>query len=177
MRNTLLLAGSLMAIWLLWSGIYKPLVIILGAASCLFVAFLTHRMETVDDELRHFALVPRLVRYLPWLALRIVRTNIDIARRILSPAMPIQPQLVRVVAKQKTDLGRVIYANSLTLTPGTVTVDMDGEDLLVHALTQENADALGRGRMNRKVARFIEGEITFEEAYGDEFRPSTGDEA
>ncbi|MEM7050957.1 MAG: Na+/H+ antiporter subunit E [Acidobacteriota bacterium] len=158
MKNALLLAATLLAIWLLWSGHYTPLLLTLGALSVLAITVLSHRMETDDEEGQLLVLVPRLVVYLPWLFRRIARTNIDISRRILAPSLPIKPQMVRVKARQKTDLGRVIFANSLTLTPGTVTADMDGDDILVHALTRENVEALGRARMNKKVARVIEGQ-------------------
>ncbi|MDP6037346.1 MAG: Na+/H+ antiporter subunit E, partial [Candidatus Latescibacteria bacterium] len=71
--------------------------------------------------------------------------------RVLSPGLPISPRVVRVVATQKTDLCRVIYANSITLTPGTVSLVLDGEEIVVHALTKEAADDVESGDMDRRV--------------------------
>ena len=83
----------------------------------------------------------------------IVKANIDVAWRILRPTMPISPRLIEVSAGQSSDLGRVIYANSITLTPGTVSVEMDGGKILVHALTKEAADDVESGDMDRRVTK------------------------
>ena len=90
--------------------------------------------------------------YAPWLIWQIVKANVDVARRILDPRLPIRPHVIRIRAGQKTDLGRVIYANSITLTPGTVTIDLEGRDLRVHALTDEAAEGLATGEMDRRVS-------------------------
>jgi multicomponent Na+:H+ antiporter subunit E len=78
---------------------------------------------------------------------------VDVARRILDPKLPISPRLIKVKATQKRDLGRVIYANSITLTPGTVSVKMDGDEITVHALTREAAEGVETGAMDAKVTR------------------------
>ena len=141
------------AVWLLWSGIYQPLLLILGAASCIFVVLICRLMGLLDEEGVPIHVLPRLITYIPWLVLAIVKSNIDVALRILNPRLPISPRMVRVKAGQKTDLGRVIYANSITLTPGTVTCAVDGDELIVHALTREAADDLMSGDMDRRVTR------------------------
>ncbi len=74
------------------------------------------------------------------------------ARIVLSPRLPISPTLVELDAKPTTDAGRVLLGNSITLTPGTVTLDIYADRLLVHALTKEGAAALEEGEMNRRVA-------------------------
>lgn len=79
--------------------------------------------------------------------------NIDVARRILNPKLPIAPMMIRVKASQKGDLARVIFANSITLTPGTVSVDMQGDEIAVHALTPEAAEFDETGEMDRRVSR------------------------
>ena len=88
--------------------------------------------------------------------IEIVKANIAVALRIVSPRLPIRPRVIRVRAGQRTDIGRVIYANSITLTPGTVTVDTEGDHITVHALTPEAAEGVLSGEMDRRVTR-VEG--------------------
>ncbi len=140
-------------VWLLWSGHYTSLLLALGGVSCLLVLFLTRRMGLLDEEGVPVHLTPRLLLYIPWLIWAIVRANLDVALRILSPRLPIAPRLLRIRPGQRTALGRAIYANSITLTPGTLTCDADGEEFTVHALTQEAADDLESGLMDRRVRR------------------------
>ena len=153
MKYPLVLGMILFGIWLLWSGHYTPLPISLGVVSCLLVVLLSCRMNIVDEEgvpiemgLRPF------IFYAPWLFKEIVMANIDVAWRILDPRLPILPTLIRVTASQKGDLGRVIYANSITLTPGTVSIDMEGDQITVHALSYEGAVEDMSGEMDRRVS-------------------------
>ena len=158
MGRSVSLAVSMMAIWLLWSGHYTSLIITFGALSCLFVVFIARRMHLADPEGHPIHLLPRLLLYIPWLSWAILRANMDVALRILKPGLPISPRMIKVKASQKTHLGMVAYANSITLTPGTVSVDLreDGE-ITVHALTLEAAEDLQAGVMDRRVVR-LEGE-------------------
>lgn len=138
-------------VWLLLSGHYTPLMLGFGALSCAFVAFLAHRFDVVDQESHPVHVSWRMPVYFVWLLIEVVKANIDIGKRILDPSLPIDPMLFEVKASQKTDLGRVIFANSITLTPGTVSVDVGKDRILVHALTREGADELRRGTMDAKV--------------------------
>ena len=158
MGRSVSLAVSMMAIWLLWSGHYTSLIITFGALSCLLVVFIARRMHLADPEGYPIHLLPRLLLYIPWLSWAILRANMDVALRILKPGLPISPRMIKVKASQKTHLGMVAYANSITLTPGTVSVDLreDGE-ITVHALTLEAAEDLQAGVMDRRVVR-LEGE-------------------
>ena len=156
MRRTLILFVILLAIWLLWSGHYTPLLLSLGVGSCAFVAWVAWRMGLVDREGVPIEIVPRMLLYLPYLALEIVKANLDVARRIVSPRMPIDPRVFRTTASQKTDLGRTIYANSITLTPGTVSIDIEGDEITVHALTGSAQAGVENDEMNRRVVR-VEG--------------------
>jgi multicomponent Na+:H+ antiporter subunit E len=157
MRYTLSLGGVLFAVWLLWSGHFDPFLIIVGALSSLAVVLLARRMGIVDRESAPIEVTLGALGYLPWLAWQIVKANLQVARRILDPRLPIHPSLIRVRAGQRTDLGRVIYANSITLTPGTVSVRVEDEEITVHALTAEAADELRGGEMERRVRR-LEGD-------------------
>ena len=131
MRYALVLAVVLSVVWLLLSGHTEPLLLSLGAVSVLAAVGLARRMGLLDAEAVPFKVTLRALLYLPWLLWQIVKSNLDVARRILDPRLPIAPRVIRVRASQKTDLGRVVYANSITLTPGTVTVDCEGEILTV----------------------------------------------
>ncbi len=157
MGRVLSLAVFSMAVWLLWSGHYTSLLIAFGVVSSVFVALTAKRMNVADAEGHPVHLLFRLVFYVPWLVWAIFKSNIDIALRILNPGLPISPRLIKVKTSQKTDLGRVIYANSITLTPGTVTVDVEGDEFTVHALTRGTAEDLESGDMDRRVTR-AEGE-------------------
>jgi multicomponent Na+:H+ antiporter subunit E len=150
------LAVVLFGIWLLWSGHYTPLLMSFGGASCLFVLFLTRRMNITDEECAPLLGLRPLV-YLPWLIKEVTLANIDVTKRVLHPKLPISPRMIRVKSSQQGDLGRVVYANSITLTPGTVSVDMRGNQIVVHALTAEAADEDKAGDMDRRVTR-LEGQ-------------------
>jgi multicomponent Na+:H+ antiporter subunit E len=150
------LGASLLAFWLLMSGIYTPLIISLGIASILLVLYIAHRMDLYDHETFPYHLKGRVFGYWSWLAKEIFKANIDVAKIVMSPKMPISPRMVRVKATQKTDLGLVIFANSITLTPGTVTVDIEGDEMIVHALSQELADGVLNGDMDARVTALEE---------------------
>jgi multicomponent Na+:H+ antiporter subunit E len=148
------LALLLGVVWLLWSFHFTPLLLTFGALSILLVLWISARMRIMDREavlvdLRNL----KVVMYLPWIIREVIRSNVDVARVILHPKLPIEPRMMRVRASQRTALGKVIYANSITLTPGTVTVDFDEADstILVHALTVTAHQGLLTGEMDRRV--------------------------
>ena len=141
----------LVAFWLLWSGHYTGLLISLGAVSVVLVVWTCHRMDVVDNEGQPLALRLTVLIYWLWLAGEIVKSSIDVAKRVLFPGKGITPIVARMKASQKTLEGRVTYANSITLTPGTVTIDINNEELIVHALTLDGISELHRGEMDRRV--------------------------
>jgi multicomponent Na+:H+ antiporter subunit E len=149
--NFLLLGLLLGAIWLLLSGLFKPLLLGLAVVSVLLTLWLSARMDIIDTEHHPVTAALRYIPYWPWLAVEIVKSSIDVAKRILSPGMPIQPTVFEVRASQRTTMGRVVMANSITLTPGTVTMDVDGDRLTVHALSRETIEYFTEGEMDRRV--------------------------
>lgn len=157
MKLSLGLFVSLFGLWLLWSGHYTSGITALGAASCALVVLLARRMGIVDREGVPLHLVPRLPGYLFWLGAEIVKANFDVVRRVLSPSLDVDPCVITLTPTQKTDLGRVIYANSITLTPGTVSIEAEGGEIRVHAISGEAAAGLETGEMDRRVTR-LEGE-------------------
>ena len=144
----------LMSTWLVWSGIFEPLTMGFGVASCITVVFFSERMRATQDiEETPFTFWVKHVGYLPWLVKEIVVSNLHVAKIILSPDMPIRPRVLKVKCTQNSDMAKVVYANSITLTPGTVTLDLREDTLLVHALTQNTADGLLTGEMDARVTR------------------------
>jgi multicomponent Na+:H+ antiporter subunit E len=149
---------TMAALWLTWSGIYDSGMILgFGLVSCLLVTWICLQMDAVDGANPGYGLGLRIFSYIPWLIWEILKSNLHVAKVVLSPSLPIRPRLVRVKATQRTDLGRVIYANSITLTPGTITLDVRGDDFLVHALTEVTAAGVEEGGMDRKVS-WLEGQ-------------------
>ena len=146
----------LIILWLLLSGHTALLLLGLGLVSVLAVVLIAWRMDLVDPEGHPIHLIWRAIPYWAWLLIEIFKANIDVARAIVRPRMPIRPTVLRLKAGQKSDLGRVIYANSITLTPGTVTLAVEGETIEVHALTPGAAEGLLNGDMNRR-AMIMEG--------------------
>jgi multicomponent Na+:H+ antiporter subunit E len=143
----------LFALWLLLSGIYKPLIVGFGAVSVLVVLLVTHKMDEIDRDQVDIPLNPvRFVSYLFWLLVEIAKANWIVTKTILSPKMPLRQHLFLVPTTQRTDLGQVIFANSITLTPGTISVETMGDQFLVHALTYSPQDDDALGDMDRRVS-------------------------
>ncbi|HAA91834.1 MAG TPA: cation transporter [Rhodospirillaceae bacterium] len=146
-------------LWLMPSGLFDNMLILgLGAASVASVLYIAHRMDVIDHEGHPIHLGWRAVAYWPWLLWEILKANLDVAKIIISPRMNIQPHIFVVNASQSSELGHVIYANSITLTPGTVTVDVEDGVMSVHALTQDAADGVKTGEMDDKVTAFEGGD-------------------
>ena len=154
-KHVVWLGLLLLWVWHLWSGHYTPLIEFFSIASTLLVLFLTVRMGTVDEEGSPLAWVHlRTVVYIPWLLIEIAKANVDVAGRILRPSLPIRRRIIRVKSTQRTGVGRVVFANSITLTPGTVSVIVDDDEITVHALCDKAADGLLSGEMDERVTRW-----------------------
>ncbi len=149
--RTLFAAVLIFVFWLLLSGHTGLLLLSLGIISTLLTVFLGHRMRVIDAESYPIEKLPRLFGYYFFLSKEIILANIDVIKRILKPGKSISPQVIELTAKQPSDLGKVIYANSITLTPGTVTMDVNANQLKVHALSKEAADDLASGRMAKAI--------------------------
>ena len=143
----------LFGFWLLLSGFFEPFLMTAGAVSALCIVALARRMDVIDHEGHPIHLGIRALSYWPWLLVEIVKSAWDVTRIILNPRLPVSPILVRVKTLQHTTVGVVTFANSITLTPGTISVDVGNGEILVHALTREGAASLKSGEMNRRVAR------------------------
>ncbi|MDG2481854.1 MAG: Na+/H+ antiporter subunit E [Alphaproteobacteria bacterium] len=154
--RTFSLFAILFGTWLLLSGHWDPLLVTSGAISSLLVVVIAHRMDITDGEGHPIQLAWHFLLYIPWLAWQIVLSNLTVARIILSPRMKLDAGCDWVDASQKTTVGLVAYANSITLTPGTVSLSVHPGRIHVHALSRAGLEELKRGNMDRRV-RAIEG--------------------
>jgi multicomponent Na+:H+ antiporter subunit E len=143
--------------WLLLSGYFTAFLMTAGAGSAIAVVALAHRMDLVDHEGHPIHLGWRVLAYWPWLFREIIKSAWDVSRIIVDPRLPISPTMIRVPTSQKTAVGVVTYANSITLTPGTISMEVKHGEILVHALTRAAAEGLQEGEMDRRVTWF-EGE-------------------
>jgi multicomponent Na+:H+ antiporter subunit E len=152
-RLGLILAAVLAGTWLMLSGHTEPLILGFGVVSVAAVVAVSMRMGIVDEEGAPTALRPLgVAAYVPWLLWQVVLSGLDVSRRILSPGLAISPRVVSVEPSQRSTIGKVLYANSITLTPGTVSVRMYDGSILVHALHEGTASDLEGGEMDRRVA-------------------------
>ena len=139
----------LLGFWLLMSGHYTVLITSLGVISCLLCVYLTIKGNFLDNETIPIYFFPRLIQYTIWLIKEIFISNITTAKVILSQSE--EPELFSVKATQKTNEGKVTYANSITLTPGTVTTQIKNDTFEVHALTKEFGDDVRSSVMDKMV--------------------------
>ena len=150
-QHAIRLGALLVVLWLVLSGHYGVLLLFLGAASCALALFIALRMDRVDGEAIPLAMRAwRWVRYTAWLGVEIVKSNLQVARVLIDPRLPIRPAVFRVEATQRSLLGHVVYANSITLTPGTVSIDLHRDAIDVHSLLAPDLAVLGE--MDRRVS-------------------------
>ncbi len=147
----LVLGLLLIAAWLLWSGLFKPLLLVLGLVSCALTLYIVRRMDYFGKDTFVFRYGLGLLGFWAWLGREIIASSLEVAQIVLRRDLKVDP---RVVALDATDLDRADQAmlgNSITLTPGTLTLDVHDGRLLVHALTPAAAEALEEGEMQRRV--------------------------
>jgi len=151
MRYSVSLAILLAVLWLAISGVYKPPLFVLGAASIAIVVWLSRRMDVVGVEHNPVLYSWRLPVYWLWLLGEIAKSNLEVARAALSPRDRVRPRLIRVPVRLGSAVAKVTYANSVTLTPGTVTLLLEEDYLEAHALLESTASELESGEMERKI--------------------------
>ncbi|OOZ36009.1 Na+/H+ antiporter subunit E [Solemya velesiana gill symbiont] len=147
----LFIAIALYAFWLLLSGHYVALLLALGGLSVLIVVFFLLRMDRVDGEPSTLRPSLKFFRYIGWLLWQVVLSNIALARRVWDPALPIRPTWGKLDTKLPLPLEKALYANSITLTPGTLTTDVRDDHLMIHCLSPEELEELRKGEMERRI--------------------------
>jgi len=148
------LALALFLFWLALSGHYTPFLVTLGLLISIGCAWLAGKMGVADGEGHPNALILPALTYFPWLIWEICKSGWSVTKVIVDPKLPISPTLTRVTASQRTAAGLVTYANSITLTPGTITTGVEGNVLTVHALVRDGAIDVEGGGMDERVMQF-----------------------
>ena len=143
--------------WLVWSGLFKPLLLALGALSCLLTFLIVRRMGYFDDEIFAPRFGWRLFAYWLWLGREVMRSSIEVAWVVLHPQLPISPREIKITSSAQNPLDQVILGNSITLTPGTLALDLHEGVITVHTLTESGAEQLLAGEMDRRVAELSQG--------------------
>jgi len=145
---------TLIALWLLMSGHYNPITLGLGLLSIILTLLISVKMGVVDGEGLPVELLFRAPRYAAWLLWEVVLSNIAVVREICS-VTPVNSGIQHFDTTGLDDLGRVIYANSITLTPGTLTIDIVDDSLIVHALNEQSLVDMAEGSMYFQVDKLI----------------------
>ncbi|MEO6743317.1 MAG: Na+/H+ antiporter subunit E [Caldimonas sp.] len=149
--RSVILFVALCSFWLLLSGFFTPFLLSAGAASAAAVVWFNRRMNNADAAAPPFRLGWELPLYWGWLLWEICKSGWAVSKIILQPSLPISPTLVRFRPGQKTEVGLVIHANSITLTPGTFTIEAAADEFLVHGLTRSSAAGCVGSDMDRRV--------------------------
>lgn len=149
--SVLICLAILVVEWLIWSGIYQPLLLALGAFSCGLSAYLAHRVGFFREESGLY-IIPRLPFYWAAISVEIIRSSFEVARIILNPKLPISPTVIEMDAEPQGPIGQATLGNAITLSPGTVTLDIYDGRLQVHCLTREGAQDLLSSNTNRLAA-------------------------
>lgn len=142
----------LFGFWLLLSGLFTPFLVSAGAASALVVVWFARRMDVVDAEGHPVHLGLRVVPYWLWLVKEIAKSAWAVSRIIIDPKLPISPTMVSFKPSQTTDVGLVMHANSITLTPATIAIEARADAFLVHGLTRSSAYGAIDSEMDRRVS-------------------------
>ena len=152
--KSLALFFILFSLWLLMSGHYSVLIVSLGIISCAFCVYVAKRGKLIDDEGLPTFFIPRLLNYLMWLFKEILKSNVITAKVIINGK--VEPEIFTVKSSQVTDVAKVTYANSITLTPGTVTTKIQKDVFEVHALNSDFGNDVRTNEMDKKVT-WLEG--------------------
>ncbi len=153
MVQGIIAALGLVALWLLMSGLYKTLILIFGTISVLLTLYTINRMDKVDGHKLGYDIgVFATIKYLLWLMVEIAKSNWAVTKVILSGKMPDNQKMFEVPVTQKSEIAQVVFANSITLTPGTVTVESEDDNFIVHALDFGEGDMDALGDMDTRVS-------------------------
>ena len=139
-RFGFILIIALTATWLTLSGYFTAMLLTLGAISIVFVVWMCSRMNILDEETAPYLMAVPTLSYFSWLFREIAKANVAVVKLVLKPELEVSPTLTKIPLPYKSGLARTFFANSITLTPGTVSVDMVDDHILVHALVKEMSD-------------------------------------
>ena len=151
-RAYLMFIALLVSAWVLWSGMFKPLLLVLGAFSCALAGYIAVRMGYFDTRVFALRFSFRLFGFWAWLLREIVKSSLEVSRVVLARKLRLSTRVIEIDASRLSPVDQVVLGNSITLTPGTLTLAVSDGRILVHALTADGARALEDGEMLRRVA-------------------------
>lgn len=155
MLHGISLGLAMAVLWMALSGYFEPLLLGFGVFSVGLTVYIAHRMDVIDHEGHPIHHMGKIILYWPWLIKEIAKANWDVSKTILGFGEPVSISVFKTPASQKSELDQVIYANSITLTPGTVTISAESGNIFeVHALTRGSRAGVESGDMNRRCAAF-----------------------
>ncbi len=157
-KNYIILFVALFFFWVILSPRMDIAAIILGIFIAGIITIFNHQMIVNRNErpVVFFKNITRFISYLVVLLVEIIKSNIHVAKIVLDPKLPIDPHMIKIPVKSRKEIYQVLYGNSITLTPGTLTVDIADGMYIVHALTKEAAKGLEDSVLEKKILE-IEG--------------------
>ncbi|MGE4620452.1 MAG: Na+/H+ antiporter subunit E [Planctomycetota bacterium] len=154
--RAILLFLTLLSFWLLLSGQFESSLLVgSGIVASALTVWVCHRLQLLGSQYQPIESLPGFLLYLPWLLIQIVKSSVQVTAKSWSPRPAISPRLVEVPTRLKHPLAKTLLANSITLTPGTVTVDVQQQFLLVHALEDNSAKGVLEGSMEQRIAKMV----------------------
>ena len=148
-RTLILKTIGLFWLWVLLSGKLDAFHLSVGFLGAALIAWINTEPQHLDEPPLPHA---RLVLYWPWLFWEIVKSNLNITKIILDPKLPINPRLIQYPTNLGSNPAVVLLGNSITLTPGTVTIEVSSDELVIHALDDGSSSELESRAMERKIA-------------------------
>jgi multicomponent Na+:H+ antiporter subunit E len=142
----------LFSVWLLLSGHFGLLLLSLGLLSSIFVAWVSEKLGLFNSDYTTLKLNSKLPKFLPWFFIEVIKSNIDVSFRILHPKLPIEPNIITLDVSHHSDVATAVYANCITLTPGTYSLDLNADNIVVHSLTRALAEDLKTGAMSKRIS-------------------------
>ncbi len=152
MRFAFILTLAMVAAWLTLSGYFIPMILTFGVISIAIVVWMCRRMGILDGETVPYLSILQTLSYFVWLFVEIVKANMQVVKAVLSPDLEVSPTLVKIPLNTDVDIAETMFANSITLTPGTVSVDMQPDYILVHALLEEMSAPEDFTEMEKRAA-------------------------
>ena len=152
MRYAFILTLAMIAAWLTLSGYFIPMILTFGVISIAIVVWMARRMRILDGETVPYGTIAQTLSYFTWLFAEIVKANVQVVKAVLKPDLEVSPTLVKVPLNTDVDIAETMFANSITLTPGTVAVDMQPDHILVHALLEDMSAPEGFAEMEQRSA-------------------------
>ena len=148
-------ATALFVLWVLLSASFEWIHLVLGMILSFLVAWIN---SGHSPFVPNFRLWGKILLYLPWLFLKIIQSSVHLSKLILHPALPIDPRFIRIETKLNHRAAVVLLGNSITLTPGTITVEVDHHALIVHAMDESSGQEITSRQLESKIAEVFENE-------------------